>query len=120
MNVIRHSADAHWRAVELLGDAAEVMVHFIAEFGVLEKRTALFRREHDVDEDVRQRLRHGCNPYSWAHERIITPKAFHHTAQGCRAAATLGKRFITQPRVAAWRLPWGRIITPKAVHHTAQ
>src|SRR5207253_11058001 len=59
-------------------------------------------------------------PDSWAHGRISTPKAFHHTAQGCRAAATLGKRFITQPRVAAWRLPWGRIITPKAFHHTAQ
>ena len=56
--MVVNAADGDGLAIELHEDAAEIGVKFSAEIGVTKERTAVFRGENGVDENLRQRLWH--------------------------------------------------------------
>ena len=58
MHVILHGACLEQRAGKIGDDAAAVSVEFIAD-GIFNDAFAVFGGEDDVDEDLRERLRHG-------------------------------------------------------------
>lgn len=59
VNMIRHTANDERRAIESHGDAAEVAMEFVAQRYVGEESKTILRGPHRVDQDVRERLRHG-------------------------------------------------------------
>jgi hypothetical protein len=60
VNVIRDATDDQWLAFQPRGDAAEVVVEFVTQRWVGEKGKSFLRGPHGVDQDVRERLRHGA------------------------------------------------------------
>ena len=53
MNMVVHAADGDRLAIELHEDAAEIGVKFSAEIGLIKERTAVFRGENGVNENLR-------------------------------------------------------------------
>jgi hypothetical protein len=59
VDVILHDASDDGRALEVPHRTDEVARHHASMFWVAKEWVAVFRAEHDVDEDVREGLRHG-------------------------------------------------------------
>lgn len=101
--MICHAADDERRAIESRGDAAEVAMEFVAQRSVGEESKTILRGPHRVDQDVRERLRHGekdserADDWSIRQFRASNRKAVPSCSQGCRALA---------------RLPWVSRATP--------
>lgn len=51
--MVVHAADGEGLAIELHEDAAEIGVKLRAEIGVIKDRTAIFRGENGVNENLR-------------------------------------------------------------------
>jgi len=92
MHVILHTADDEGLAFEIREDAAEVAMEFVAEGLVPQEWPPFLGREHEVEEDFGERLRHGGT----VHVSLPRFNPFRVDAgwwtgsQGSRCAATLG------------------------------
>ncbi len=81
VHMIRNAACARAFAVIIANDGSEIGMETCARFPVLKEGRAVLRTEDDVDEEVRERLRHilnfetgfqpsGCiRPYTWDETR---------------------------------------------------
>jgi hypothetical protein len=58
MNVIRDTADAQYRTIDIIRDAAEIVVHLIAESRILQQWLTVLVREDEVQIDLGERLWH--------------------------------------------------------------
>ena len=58
MNVIFDTADHDWLAIEVGKYSSHVPVKFVAMCGFVEVFATIFCREHQVDQDLREGLRH--------------------------------------------------------------
>ncbi len=61
VNMIGNAACAKTFAVIIANDGSEIGMKTGSRFPVLQVRHAVFRAEDDVNEEVRERLRHGLN-----------------------------------------------------------
>src|SRR5262249_27349059 len=76
MNMVGHASDPQNRTIEAVADPAEIMLHLIPNFRVLQERPAILCRKNQVQVNLSKRLRHGSAPLMLplqGRSRIVTP-----------------------------------------------
>jgi hypothetical protein len=62
MNMVFNPANRERRGIQVIADPSQIGVEILSEGFVLKKRSAMFRREDDVQIDLDQGLGHGEAP----------------------------------------------------------
>jgi len=59
MRVILHASDNDWLTIVLRQNAADLTMEFFSQMRLAQEWTAIFGREHRMNQDLCQGLRHG-------------------------------------------------------------